>query len=208
MRSSGIIMHITSLPSKYGVGTLGEEAFSFVDFLKASGVSYWQILPIGPTGYGDSPYQSFSAFAGNPYFIDLDLLVSDGLLTEDELEGASPDCPDNFVDFGFLYTTRLDLLKLAAERVTKDEDYERFLLESSFWLDDYALFKVIKEQNDFVSWINFPKNLKNRDKTTITNFKSKFSQDIDRIKFIQFIANNQWQEIKSYAKGNKRYRGG
>ena len=199
MRANGIIMHITSLPSKYGVGTLGEEAFSFVDFLKASGVSYWQILPIGPTGYGDSPYQSFSAFAGNPYFIDLDLLVSDGLLTEDELEGASPDCPDNFVDFGFLYNTRLDLLKLAAERVTKDEDYERFLLESSFWLDDYALYTAIKAFFNGEPLSVWPLEYRLRDEKTIAEAKERFAYEIEITKSIQYIFFKQWYSLKSYA---------
>lgn len=139
MRASGILMPVFSLPGPYGIGTLGDEAFAFVDFLAAAKQTYWQILPIGPTGYGDSPYQSFSAFAGNPYFIDYRLLAADGLLTEDELPSSQP---AERIDYGVLYQQRPTVLRKAAERLlaAPTPAYKAFCEAQSDWLEDYALF--------------------------------------------------------------------
>ena len=139
MRASGILMPVFSLPGPFGIGTLGKEAFAFVDFLAEAKQTYWQILPIGPTGYGDSPYQSFSAFAGNPYFIDYRLLAADGLLTADEVPAAQPVGP---IDYGALYNERPVLLKKAADRLlaAPTPAYEDFCDAQDFWLEDYALF--------------------------------------------------------------------
>ena len=142
MRTSGILMPVSSLPSPYGIGSLGAEAYRFVDFLAAAGQRYWQILPIGPTGYGDSPYQSFSAFAANPYFIDLDALEQRGLLTHDEIArfDFGPDAPEG-IDYGALFRTRFAVLELAVRRFDAGEDaFRDFCAANAFWLDDYALF--------------------------------------------------------------------
>ena len=137
MRASGILMPVFSLPGPFGIGTLGKEAFAFVDFLADAKQTYWQILPIGPTGYGDSPYQSFSAFAGNPYFIDYRLLADVGLLTADEVPAARPVGP---IDYGALYNERPVILKKAADRLlaASSPSYEAFCEAQSFWLEDYA----------------------------------------------------------------------
>ena len=148
-RAAGILLPITSLPSKYGIGTVGKAAYEFVDFLKKSGQTYWQILPAGPTGYGDSPYQSFSTYAGNPYFIDLEILVSEGLLLEKECDAA--DLGDNaqYVDYEKQYFVRYPLLKKAFERFVaahgqEREEYVAFCKENAYWLDDYAIYMAVK----------------------------------------------------------------
>ena len=143
MRASGILMPVFSLPGPFGIGTLGSEATAFVDFLAEAKQTYWQILPIGPTGYGDSPYQSFSAFAGNPYFIDFRLLAADGYLTAEEIPAAQP---VSTVDYGALYNQRPVLLKKAADRLlaAPSPAYEAFCTAQSFWLEDYALFMAVK----------------------------------------------------------------
>ena len=147
-RSSGILMPMSSLPSNYGIGTMGKAAFSFVDFLAASGQRYWQILPMGPTGCGDSPYSSFSSFAGNPYFIDLDLLIKDGLLSPKDVKNI--DWGDNAeeVDYGKIYKNRFKVLYKAYEngRTLFAEELSRFCAENSAWLENYALFTAIKEK--------------------------------------------------------------
>ena len=146
-RSSGILLHLSSLPSPHGIGTMGQAARDFVDFLARAGQKYWQILPICPTSYGDSPYQSFSTFAGNPYFIDLDLLAADGLLLPAEYEGidwgGSPEC----VDFGRMYELRYPILHKACQRLLDAPlaDYADFCRENAFWLPDYALFMALKD---------------------------------------------------------------
>lgn len=144
-RSSGILLHISSLPSPYGIGTLGKEAYAFADFLKAAGQTYWQLLPLGPTSYGDSPYQSFSTFAGNPYFIDLDLLIADGLLEGAELEGIDWGGDPRHVDFGRIYENRFAVLRRAFRRGW-DRDraaVEAFARENP-WLPNYALYMAVK----------------------------------------------------------------
>ena len=145
MRASGILMPVFSLPGPFGIGTLGAEAFAFVDFLARARQTYWQILPIGPTGYGDSPYQSFSAFAGNPYFIDYRVLAEDGWLTPDEVPAP---VPVGTVDYGALYNERPAILKRAADRLLAEPSkaYTDFCAAQDFWLDDYALFMALKAE--------------------------------------------------------------
>ena len=127
MRKSGILMHVTSLPSPYGIGSMGKCAYEFVDFLCQAGQSYWQVLPLNPTGYGDSPYQSFSSYAGNHYLIDLDMLIGEGLLTQEEVDGVDWGCDDSRVDFGRMYADRSKILSLADQRFTPDQQYQRFV---------------------------------------------------------------------------------
>ncbi|MDD6057764.1 MAG: 4-alpha-glucanotransferase, partial [Clostridiales bacterium] len=164
MRSSGILMHISSLPSPYGIGTMGEAARRFADFLKKSGQKYWQMLPICPTSYGDSPYQSFSSFAGNPYFIDLEYLCRDGLLTKSECESFFWGKDAQRVDYDAIYRARYALLKKAYPRFFKNEpkDYAQFCMEEEEWLEDYALFMALKDAGNGVAWFEWKQDLKRR----------------------------------------------
>ena len=166
MRKSGILLHISALPNKYGIGTFGKEAYQFVDFLKDCGMSYWQVLPLGPTSYGDSPYQSFSAYAGNPYFIDYDLLKDEGLLKYSEYKDYK--FKGNRVDYEFIYNTKFQVLEKAYSRFNINNiDYEKFKNENSYWLDNYSLFMVIKNNFNGVSWINWDNDYKIKNKQTI-----------------------------------------
>ena len=199
MRSCGILLHISSLPNKYGIGTLGQCAYDFVDFLNESKQTLWQVLPIGPTSYGDSPYQGFSTFAGNPYFIDLDLLKDEGLLEEAEyayLEQGD----QNKVDYGFLYNNRFHVLRLAFDRFdVNNKEYKKFKRANKFWLDDYALFMTLKNLHNGDSWWNWEDGLKLRKKTVISAKKKEYANDIEFWCFIQFKFFEQWYALKAYA---------
>ena len=187
MRASGILMPVFSLPGPYGIGTLGDEAFAFVDFLAAAKQTYWQILPIGPTGYGDSPYQSFSAFAGNPYFIDFRLLAADGLLTEAELPAPQPVGP---VDYGALYQQRPVVLHKAADRLLASPTpaYEAFCEAQSGWLEDYALFMAVKAEQGQA-----------REPAALAAAKERLAAEVDYYKAVQFFFYTQWNALKTYA---------
>ena len=152
MRESGILMHITSLPGKYGIGTMGKAAFAFVDFLRQAGQSCWQILPLSPTGFGDSPYQSCSAFAGNPYLIDFENLAEAGLLTDEELASVRWSDREDRVDFGIQYSEKLRLLGAAFDRFRGKEEFERFCRKNNAWLSDFALFMALREENGGKPW--------------------------------------------------------
>lgn len=199
MRTSGILMPIFSLPSKYGIGTLGKEAFRFIDFLEKAGQSYWQILPLNPTNYGDSPYQSFSSFAGNPYFIDIELLIEDGLLTKSQADSFDFGDDNTAVDYGKLYKNRLNLLKLAFENFKSDNTYLEFLNENAFWLEDYALFMALKNAHQDKAWSSWEKNLRLREITAINQAKLIYANTIEFYRFIQFKFNQQWIKLKNYA---------
>lgn len=202
MRASGILMHISSLPSKYGIGTLGKEAYEFVDFLKRANQKYWQVLPVNPTSYGDSPYQSPSAFAGNPYFIDLDMLCEEGLLYEHEIENYYfGDNPES-IDYARLFEGRYPILRTAFSRFTPDEDYQKFVEENAFWLSDYAMYMSVKEDNHYISWIKWDKNLRLREHDTMLEYYEKSQRNIEFYKFIQYLFYKQWAELKKYANDN------
>ena len=162
MRESGVLLPVASLPSDYGIGCFSKEAYEFVDQLKAGGQKNWQILPLGPTGYGDSPYQSFSTFAGNPYFIDLETLIKEGLLTREECDAC--DFGDNaeFIDYEKIYFSRFKILRKAFERFVPDEEFETFAEENKAWLEDYALYMAIKNSLGGISWSQWPAELKRR----------------------------------------------
>ena len=160
MRESGILMHITSLPGPYGIGTMGKEAYAFVDFLWKAGQSDWQILPLTPTGYGDSPYQSFSACAGNHYLIDLDTLAAEGLLKKKEIRDIPWGDNPQRVNFGAMYAHRMGVLKLACQRFRPDADYAAFVEENADWLPDYALFMALKERFGGAPWLDWPEPLR------------------------------------------------
>ena len=199
MRKSGILMHISSLPGPYGVGSMGASAYSFVDFLVAAGQSYWQILPLNPTGYGDSPYQSFSTFAGNHYLIDLDLLAERGLLLSEELAQTDWSGSGDRVDFGKLYIERARLLKLAYSRFTPDEDYNDFLRENALWLEDYALFMAIKEHFHGRDWQNWSVSLLMRLPPVMDAYREELDGSIRFQYFLQYEFFRQWRALRSYA---------
>ena len=169
MRSSGILMHITSLPGAYGVGTMGKQAFAFVDFLKEAGQTYWQVLPLTPTGYGDSPYQSCCSFAGNPYLIDLDLLIKDGLLKKSEVKDIDWCWSETKADFGRLYNNRSGVLRKAFARFKDtDESFAKFRAENDSWLPDFALFMALKGKYSGKAWYEWDEDLKFRKKKAIS----------------------------------------
>lgn len=194
MRGSGILLHITSLPSLYGIGTLGKAAYDFADFLEKSGQKYWQILPLGHTGFGDSPYQAFSAFAGNPYLIDLDLLCEDGLLKPEEYQGVDWGKDSRKVDYGALFRNRTRVLKNVLDRFVKTEEYELFCAENAFWLEDYSVFMSLKEKYSGKPFFEWKKPLPEPD-----------NKSCDFWKILQFLFFGQWQRLKKYvnAKGIK-----
>jgi len=202
MRGSGILMHITSLPGAHGVGTFGKEAFAFVDFLKQAGQSYWQILPLNPTGYGDSPYQSCSAFAGNHYLIDLDTLVEEGLLEEGEVGGIQWNVREDRADFGLLYQSRLKVLRQAYSRFTDDAALDAFCRESSDWLPDFALFMALKDRNGGAPWYQWEDGLKFRDPDTLWNVRHQLEADIRFYSFVQYLFFKQWTALRDYAHSN------
>ena len=201
-RSAGILLPISSLPSKYGIGCFDKKAYEFVDFLKASGQTCWQILPLGPTSYGDSPYQSFSTFAGNPYFISLEELAENNLLTKKECEEAGFTDTDD-IDYSYLYKKRYPLLKKAFERskITLNEDYARFNEENK-WLDDYALFMAVKDFFGGTSWNEWHDGIRIRKEEALSEYRAKLAKEIDFYKFLQYLFFKQWNKLKSYANEN------
>ena len=201
MRQSGILMHITSLPGPYGIGTMGKQAYAFVDFLDKAGQSYWQILPLTPTGYGDSPYQSFSACAGNHYLIDLDTLVEEGLLEKQEIENIQWSVTENRVDFGRLYDQRIRVLKLAFDRFVPDAEYEAFVEENESWLSDYAIFMALKAENGGKPWLNWEESLKNHEETALEEKRRDLRDTVSLHYFLQFVFDRQWKALRDYANG-------
>ncbi len=204
MRQSGILMPIFSLPSDYGIGTMGKKAYEFIDFLKKSGQSIWQMLPVCPTSYGDSPYQSFSSFAGNPYFIDLDLLSEDGYLLKSEYQKIEFFQDPHKIDYATLYHNRYPVLKLAFERFIKNppEDYTVFCAKNDRWLENYALFMALKDQNGGKSWNMWPKKLSNRDSSALADARTTLRDSIEFHKTLQFFFYWQWNALHKYATEN------
>ncbi len=202
-RGAGILLPISALPSPYGIGTLGREARRFVDFLQKAGQKYWQVLPVGPTSYGDSPYQSFSAFAGNPYFIDLEILIAEGLLTKEETEEISWQERADRVEYTALYENRFVLLKKAFSRSShqKTEEFDCFCRENSFWLEEYALFMACKSHFGGVSWQEWPKALRLCQKDAVSEYGALLKKETDFWKFCQFVFFRQWKRIREYANG-------
>ena len=202
-RSSGIILPISSLPSPYGIGSLGKAAREFVDFLAAAGQSWWQMLPVGPTSLGDSPYQSPSAFAGNPYFVDLDLLVEDGLLLQDEV--SAPDWGEDpaSVDYALIYRSRFDLLRRAFGRGwgRDREKVAAFVRENAFWVEDYALFMAIKAHFGMTSWIDWPdEGIRLRRPQSLAAYRSRLAREVDFNLYVQYLFFRQWDALRAYAR--------
>ncbi len=203
-RSSGILLHPTSLPGNYGIGDLGDSAYRFVDWLEAQGQSIWQVLPLGPTSYGDSPYQTLSAFAGNPNLISLDKLVEDGLLEKGDLVDVPP-FPRERVDFGWIIPYHNQKLALAQHNFAGgasphlNNDYEAFVNENSAWLDDFALFAALKRQHKLRPWIEWESSLLRRDKQTLAEAKKSCDDQINLERFRQWLFFRQWDALKAYA---------
>ncbi len=202
MRSCGILLHITSIPSKFGIGTLGKEAFEFVDFLKESGQRMWQILPVGPTSKGDSPYQSFSSFAGNPLLIDLERLIELGLLSYEKVEAVDFGENTERVDYEKQFLNKYPLL-YDAFQVFKEQDnwteYHEFCNRQKEWLQDYALFMALKYYFNQKPWSQWDEDIKRRDLSAIKKYEKLLKDDIEYWKFIQFLFDCQWRELKEYA---------
>ena len=204
MRTSGVLMPISSLPSPYGIGTMGKSARKFVDFLVKGGQTYWQILPICPTSYGDSPYQSFSSFAGNPYFIDLDILCKENLLKKKECESFDWGTSEEYIDYGTMYVSRYALLHKAYARFVKNmpEDFSSFCEAEKDWLEDYTLFMALKDANDGKAWAEWDEKLRVRDAAALDEARKKYAEDIEFYKMLQYLFFKQWRELKAYANEN------
>ncbi len=204
MRASGILMHLSSLPSDYGIGTMGKAAYKFVDFLAAAKQTYWQMLPIGPTSYGDSPYQSYSTHAGNPYFIDLDMLIEDGLLTRTDVEAVDWGGDAERTDYEKLYNNRFAVLRIAYNNFKKQDrrSFDLFLEQNDMWISNYALFMAIKDENNGKPWLEWDEGLKRRDSHSLWMFKESRHDEVEFWEFVQYKFFEQWKKLKEYANNN------
>ena len=200
MRRGGVLMHISSLPSPYGIGTMGKDAYAFADFLRSAGQSVWQILPICPTSFGDSPYQSFSSYAGNPYFIDLDLLAEDGLLSPSEYAPLHWGNARNDIDYGLLYRQRYPILRVAAARLLENPpaDYAEFCNSNAPWLEDYALFMALKNHHGGNSWQLWQKPYRLREPRALAVFFADHTDEIAFWQAVQYLFFRQWRKLKHY----------
>lgn len=199
-RGAGVLLSISSLPSSYGIGTLGDAAFRFVDFLVDLKQNYWQVLPIGPTSYGNSPYQSLSAFAGNPYLIDLDILVRQGLLTGEQIRSFCWGENETKIDYAILYQNRYQILKMAFEQFdTGKQDYREFIEENADWIEDYALFMALKAYFKDQEWLVWDEGIRNRRSEALYIYQKKLCQEINFYKFCQYEFFQQWNALKLYA---------
>ena len=202
MRSCGILMHISSLPSPYGIGTFGAEAEKFADWLKEAGQKYWQVLPIGPTGYGDSPYQPFSSFAGNPLLIDLDELVEHVYLAKKSLDNSDYGADPSYVDFDIVNRNKTALLREAFAGFTDDVGYTSFVIEEQDWLDDYALFMALKDKFGGRPWSDWDDDIKLREPEAVKRWTEELKDDIKFYKFVQYIFYRQWDRFHRYCNKN------
>lgn len=201
LRRSGVLMHISSLPGDTGIGTLGKSAFDFIDFLNKAGQTYWQILPVCPTGFGDSPYQSFSTFAGNPYFIDLQLLCDEGWLNEADYKELEWGTEASKIDFGLLYKNRRKIFEKVQKNFEKKipSDFYDFCSDNSFWLDDYSLFMAVKDAHKGASFITWEKAIRLRKPKALARWKKESAGRINYYKIQQYLFFRQWKSLKKYA---------
>lgn len=200
-RESGILLSIASLPSKYGIGCFSKEAYEFVDQLKEAGQSYWQILPLVPTSYGDSPYQSFSTFAGNPYFISLENLIEEGVLTKKECDQADFGSTPDSVDYARLYEARFPLLRKAYERsnISRNREFQDFLSGNRWWLEDYALFMAVKSRFGGKAWTQWATDIRLRFQNALDYYRRELYYEIEFHEYLQYLFITQWNQLKSYA---------
>lgn len=200
-RTAGILLSITSLPSRYGIGCFSQSAYDFVDWLKEAGQTFWQILPLGPTSYGDSPYQSFSTFAGNPYFISLEALIEEGVLTQEECEEADFGENANDADYEKLYQSRYLLLRKAYEKsnISENPDYQRFVAENNWWLSDYALFMAVKDYFNGIPWMEWPEDIRLHWGFAMDYYRKELYFDVEFQQYLQFQFFRQWYALKDYA---------
>jgi len=201
MRASGILLPVASLPSDYGIGCFSKEAYRFVDQLRRAGQSYWQILPLGPTSYGDSPYQSFSTFAGNPYFIDPQDLVARGWLTGEQCERYDFGGNEEYVDYAKIYESRFLLLREAWKNshISQDGNFRKFVEENSYWLEDYCLYMAVKASFGNVCWVEWDEDIKTRRPQALAAYREKFAEEIEFYQFQQYLFRVQWEKLKGYA---------
>ena len=199
-RRSGVLLPISSLPSENGIGCFSKEAYEFVDFLEKADQSLWQILPLGPTGYGDSPYQSFSTFAGNPYFIDLTQLVEEGWLTKADLK-ADYGGSAQYVDYDKMYKVRFKILRRAFDKsgIAKKEEFKAFCKKNAFWLDDYALYMAVKNSFGGNGWNTWEDDIKLRKPKALKFYREKYAEDVLFYQFQQYLFDRQWKALKKYA---------
>lgn len=197
-------MPVSAIPSKYGIGGFSKQAYEFVDMCKKAGQTYWQILPLGPTGYGDSPYQSFSTFAGNPYYIDLETLIGEGFLTKEECEKADYGSNEAKVDYEKIYRSRFAILKKAFERskIAENQEFKEFCAENAYWLDDYALYMAVKNSFDGKSWSEWDDDIRLRKESALKSCRQKFAEEICFYQFQQYEFAKQWKALKTYANKN------
>ena len=202
-RQSGVLMHISSLPGKYGIGSFGQSAYDFVDFLVRTKQRYWQILPLGTTSYGDSPYQSFSAFAGNTYFIDFDILIEEGLLNEADVKGADFGDDPRKVDYAKIFDARRPIMEKAVARFLKAEDlsdYESFVEENAAWLEVFAEYMAIKEHFDNLAWTEWPDEaIRRREAASLASYREKLADKLTYHRVTQYLFFKQWLKLKAYA---------
>ncbi len=199
-RGAGILLAVTSLPSPYGIGTMGKEAFRFVDMLTDLRQKYWQVLPIGPTSFGDSPYQSFSAFAGNPYLIDLDILIEEGLLKQEEVDGYNWGIRKDDIDYALIYNNRFKVLKSAFDRFdVKKDAFKKFCKDNKDWLEDYSLYMAVKNEKGGSEWLSWEEGLRNRDADTLAEYREQLKEQILFWMFLQYKFFEQWKALKAYA---------
>ncbi len=204
MRRSGVLLPISSIPSKYGIGTFSKEAYAFVDFLEAAGQKLWQILPLGPTGYGDSPYQSFSTFAGNPYYIDLEEFIEAGYISESDCDKLNFGTNPEYVDYGQMYGSRYLILEKAYESALEDgleelEDYQIFLKENKYWLKDYALYMAVKASFENACWTEWDEDIRLREPAAVKYYSKEHEYEIHFYYFQQYYFAKQWKALKTYA---------
>ena len=205
MRKGGVLLPVSSIPSKYGIGTFSKQAYEFVDFLERAGQSFWQIFSLGSTGYGDSPYQSFSTFAGNPYYIDLEELIKKGWLMKEECDACDFGSDDGYVDYEKIYLSRFRILKIAYERsnIKEDKEFGEFKEDNAAWLEDYALYMAVKNSFHGISWIEWEEDIRLRKPEAMKAYKEKFADEVEFYQFQQFVFAVQWLALKAYANKKK-----
>lgn len=205
MRKSGVLLPVSSIPSQYGIGTFSKQAYEFIDLLEKAGQSYWQILPLGPTGYGDSPYQSFSTFAGNPYYIDLEKLIEAGYLTQADCDQYDFGDNEAYIDYEKIYLSRFKVLKKAYDNshIEEDADYQEFVKDNSYWLDDYALYMAVKNSFDGKSWSEWDEDIKLRKPAAMKKYRERYAEEVAFYQFQQYLFAKQWFALKEYANRKK-----